>query len=58
MIGCTTTRVARDRELFKMLGIEVLVVEEAGEVIEANTLTGLLPSLQQLIAIGDHKQLK
>lgn len=41
-----------------MLGIEVLVVEEAGEVIEANTLTGLLPSLQQLIAIGDHKQLK
>lgn len=58
MIGCTTTRVARDRELFKILGIEVLVVEEAGEVIEANTLTGLLPSLQQLIAIGDHKQLK
>lgn len=58
MIGCTTTRVARDRELFKKLGIEVLVVEEAGEVIEANTLTGLLPSLQQLITIGDHKQLK
>lgn len=41
-----------------MLGIEVLIVEEAGEVIEANTLTGLLPSLQQLVAIGDHKQLK
>lgn len=58
MIGCTTTRVARDRELFKKFGIEVLVVEEAGEVIEANTLTGLLPSLQQLITIGDHKQLK
>lgn len=58
MIGCTTTRVARDHELFRQLGVEVLVVEEAGEVIEANTLTGLLPSLQQLITIGDHRQLR
>lgn len=35
-----------------------MVCEEAGEVLEANLLTALLPSLEHAILIGDHQQLK
>ncbi len=36
----------------------VVLVEEAGEILEAQILTSLGPSTEQLLLIGDHKQLR
>ena len=36
----------------------VLLVEEAGELLEAHVLTSVHAETQQLIMIGDHKQLR
>ena len=38
--------------------VQIVVVEEAAEVLEAHILCGLAPSTQQLILIGDHLQLR
>lgn len=35
-----------------------MLVEEAGEILEAHVITALGPSTQQLILIGDHQQLR
>ena len=37
---------------------QIVVVEEAAEVLEAHILAGLVPQTEQLILIGDHKQLR
>ena len=58
VIGITTTGLARNLGLLRRLVPKVLVVEEAGEVLEAHTLTALLPSIEQAILIGDHEQLR
>lgn len=36
----------------------ILIIEEAGQVLEAHILATLFPSVQHLIAIGDPKQLR
>jgi superfamily I DNA and/or RNA helicase len=36
----------------------VLLVEEAGEILESHILTALGPETKQMILIGDHKQLR
>jgi hypothetical protein len=36
----------------------IVLVEEAGELLEAHVLTSLSPSTKHLILIGDHKQLR
>ncbi|KAF2680876.1 P-loop containing nucleoside triphosphate hydrolase protein [Lentithecium fluviatile CBS 122367] len=58
IIGITTSGLARNLNLLKYLPIKSLFVEEAGEVLEAHTLTALLPSVEHAILIGDHLQLK
>ncbi|KIM32087.1 hypothetical protein M408DRAFT_63388 [Serendipita vermifera MAFF 305830] len=58
IIGCTTTAAAKYREHIKAASPSVLLVEEAGEILESHVLTALAPSVQQLILIGDHKQLR
>jgi hypothetical protein len=58
IIGVTTSGLARHFNLLKRLPIKALLVEEAGEVLEAHTLTAFLPSLEHAILIGDHLQLK
>ena len=35
-----------------------MLVEEAGQVLEAHILGALVPSIQQVILIGDPKQLR
>lgn len=45
-------------ELLKHLKIEVAIVEEAGEIVESMVLPIFGSTLQQLIMIGDHMQLK
>jgi hypothetical protein len=58
VIGFTTTGAAKMRDLIKLVGPVVLVVEEAAEVLEAHILASLVPSIEHLILIGDHQQLR
>lgn len=38
--------------------VDVVMIEEAGEIQESHVLAALTPSVKQLIQIGDHKQLR
>ncbi|KAL3477564.1 hypothetical protein BJX99DRAFT_257376 [Aspergillus californicus] len=58
VIGVTTTGLARNLNMLRRLPSKVLMCEEAGEVLEAHLLTSLLPSVEQVILIGDHQQLR
>jgi len=58
VIGVTTTGLARITDLLARLNSKVLICEEAGEVLEAHTLITLLPTIEHLILIGDHLQLR
>ncbi|KAA1473256.1 P-loop containing nucleoside triphosphate hydrolase protein [Dentipellis sp. KUC8613] len=58
IIGCTTTAAAMYTENIHDAGIDVLLVEEAGEILESHVLTALGPQTKQIILIGDHKQLR
>ncbi|KAK7913879.1 AAA domain-containing protein [Apiospora marii] len=58
VVGITTTGLAKNLDLLRRLQCKVLLCEEAGEVLEAHSLTALLPSVQHAIFIGDNLQLK
>ncbi|KAF3763606.1 hypothetical protein M406DRAFT_260943 [Cryphonectria parasitica EP155] len=58
IIGLTTTGLARQVDMMRKVRAKVVICEEAGEVLEAHVLTALLPSVEQLILIGDHLQLR
>eukprot|EP00667_Euglena_gracilis_P000296 EG_transcript_296 len=59
LVGITTTGAAIHRDLLQALRPSVMIVEEAAEILEAQLLSCLanIP-VQQIILIGDHKQLK
>eukprot|EP01114_Cavostelium_apophysatum_P012330 TRINITY_DN2745_c0_g1_i2.p1 TRINITY_DN2745_c0_g1~~TRINITY_DN2745_c0_g1_i2.p1 ORF type:complete len:1671 (+),score=513.90 TRINITY_DN2745_c0_g1_i2:432-5444(+) len=58
VIGVTTTGVAKFQRLFKSVQPEVIIVEEAAEVLEAHIVAALSPATKHLILIGDHEQLR
>lgn len=58
VIGVTTTACAKYWPLLHRLGIQTVICEEAGEVMEAHTLCTLLPSIEHAIFIGDPLQLR
>lgn len=57
IIGATTSGAAKYQSLLSSISPEVVLVEEAGEVLEAHVLTSLSASTEHLMLIGDHKQL-
>jgi hypothetical protein len=64
IIGATTSGAAANRALLSAIAAGVVIVEEAGEVLEAHILTSLAAddvegsgATKHLILIGDHKQL-
>lgn len=57
IIGCTTTGLCKYRGLLAALRPRTMLIEEAAETREANILSALYESLQQLILVGDHQQL-
>jgi AAA domain len=57
-IGCTTTAAAKYVQSIQSATPNVLLVEEAGEIQESHLLTALGPDTEQMILIGDHKQLR
>ncbi|KAJ5836884.1 hypothetical protein N7447_002910 [Penicillium robsamsonii] len=58
IIGMTTTGLSKYRGLVSSLNPRVILIEEAAEVLEAPVAVACLPSLQHLILVGDHLQLK
>jgi helicase required for RNAi-mediated heterochromatin assembly 1 len=58
VIGCTSTGFAKYRPIIYALKPRIVMVEEAGECLEANMMSMFLPSLQHLILVGDHQQLR
>jgi helicase required for RNAi-mediated heterochromatin assembly 1 len=58
IIGCTTTGLSKYRALISALRPRVILVEEAAETMEAPVAAACMPSLEHLILVGDHQQLR
>ena len=58
IVGCTTTGAAMYVRELQAFSPEVVLVEEAGEILESHVLTAMGQNTKQLILIGDHKQLR
>jgi len=58
VIGMTTTGFSKYRGLLAKLAPKVVLIEEAGETLEAAVIATCVESLQQLILVGDHKQFR
>ena len=58
IVGMTTTGAAKYNHILQMLSPKIVVIEEAAEVLESHIISCLSSGAQQLVLIGDHKQLK
>ncbi|KAF9911845.1 hypothetical protein EC991_002148 [Linnemannia zychae] len=58
VIGMTTNSAAKYQALLESVGANIVICEEAGEVLECHILAALSPCTQQVILIGDHQQLR
>ncbi|KAL2849230.1 P-loop containing nucleoside triphosphate hydrolase protein [Aspergillus pseudoustus] len=58
VIGMTTTGLSKYRALVTSVKPRIVLIEEAAESIEAPITAACLDSLQQLILVGDHQQLR
>ncbi|KAF2672899.1 hypothetical protein BT63DRAFT_139280 [Microthyrium microscopicum] len=58
VIGLTTTSLAKNASVLRSVNAKVVVCKEAAEVLEAHMLSTFMPSVQHLILIGDHEQLR
>ncbi|OQD90595.1 hypothetical protein PENANT_c001G07088 [Penicillium antarcticum] len=58
IIGCTTTAAAMYSEDIRHASPEIVLLEEAGEILESHVLTAMGPETKHLILIGDHQQLR
>ncbi|KAF3130126.1 hypothetical protein TWF594_010522 [Orbilia oligospora] len=58
IIGVTTSSLAGHADMLERIHAKVLFCEEAGEILEAHTITALIPSIEHMILIGDHEQLR
>jgi hypothetical protein len=58
IVGVTISGASIHRSLLKKLSPQIVVVEEAAEILEPSLLAALSASTEHLILIGDHKQLR
>jgi helicase required for RNAi-mediated heterochromatin assembly 1 len=58
LIGCTTTGLSKYRGLLASLQPRTMLIEEAAETLEGTVLAAMFSSLEQLILVGDHQQLR
>ncbi|KAG0159823.1 hypothetical protein PDIDSM_7350 [Penicillium digitatum] len=58
IIGCTTTAAAMYSEDIRHASPSIVLLEEAGEILESHVLTAMTPETNHLILIGDHQQLR
>jgi helicase required for RNAi-mediated heterochromatin assembly 1 len=54
----TTTGLSKYRALISSLRPQVVLIEEAAETLEAPVTAACFPTLEHLILVGDHKQLR
>jgi len=58
LIGMTTTGLSKYRALISSLRPKVVLIEEAAETLEAPVAVACLPTLEHLVLVGDHQQLR
>jgi len=58
LVCCTITGASIQTELLREVGFRVVLVEEAAEIMQPQLLAALPPSVEQLVQIGDHRQLR
>lgn len=58
LVGMTTTGFSKYRPLIASLRPRIVLVEEAAETLEAPVTAACVPSLEHLILVGDHQQLR
>lgn len=58
VIGMTTTGAAKHHHILEGIHPKIVIFEEAAEIFEAHVVTSLPASVQQVVLIGDHKQLQ
>jgi len=58
VVGMTTTGAAKNYDILQALRAEIVVIEEAAEVLEAHVLPCISSFTQHLILLGDHLQLR
>ncbi|RDK39409.1 ATP binding protein [Aspergillus phoenicis ATCC 13157] len=58
VIGVTATGLSKYRGLISSLRPKVVLIEEAAEAIEAPIVAACFDSLQHMILVGDHQQLR
>jgi len=58
IVAMTSTSAARNMRVLEKLGSKVVLIEEAAELMECQTISCLPNSIQHLIMIGDHQQLR
>ncbi|XP_032455825.1 NFX1-type zinc finger-containing protein 1-like isoform X2 [Nasonia vitripennis] len=58
IVGMTTTGAAKIYSSIQALHAPIVLVEEAAEILESHVVCSLARNCQQVILIGDHKQLQ
>ena len=58
IVAMTTTGCAKYATILEQLNFEVIIIEEAAEVLEPHILALLTHKTKRLIMLGDHKQLR
>ncbi|KEF61299.1 uncharacterized protein A1O9_02864 [Exophiala aquamarina CBS 119918] len=58
IIGMTTTGLSKYRALIAALKPRTILIEEAAEILEAPVTVACVESLEHLILVGDHQQLR
>lgn len=56
VVAVTIIELARSPELLQTIHAKVLVCDDAGEFLESQILTAILPSTEHILLIGDHNQ--
>ncbi|XP_054156533.1 NFX1-type zinc finger-containing protein 1-like [Oppia nitens] len=58
VIGCTITGAAKYSQLIDMFDPQIMIVEEAAEVLEGHIVAAMPSNIEHIILVGDHKQLR
>ncbi|KAK3317593.1 hypothetical protein B0T19DRAFT_294577 [Cercophora scortea] len=58
IIGVTTTGLARNMDMLRLIKPKVMVCEEAAEIMEPHLVSSFITGLEHIIQIGDHRQLR
>ncbi|EPX73565.1 helicase Required for RNAi-mediated heterochromatin assembly Hrr1 [Schizosaccharomyces octosporus yFS286] len=58
VVGMTTTGLNKYRHILESIRPKICFIEEAANILEGPVIPAVFPSLEQLILIGDHKQLR